>query len=76
MDFQAWHCVLMGQFLELSAREDREWKKREVRRSWERVFDLPALRRSPLWRAVRQIQGVTEYVRIEEVTNVQPFTAR
>lgn len=76
MDFQAWHCTLMGQFLELSAREDREWKRRAVRRSWERVFDLPALNRSRLWRPVRQVQGVTEYVRMEEVTEIRPFTAR
>ena len=76
MDFQAWHCVLMGQFLELWEREDREWKRREVRRSWERVFDLPALNRSRLWRPVEQIQGVAEYVRMEEVTDFQPFTAR
>ena len=76
MDFQAWHCVLMGQYLALSSPEDREWGKREVRHSWERIFDLPALNRSHLWRPVRQIQGVTEYVRMEEVTEIRPFTAR
>lgn len=87
LDFDAWHCVLNHGPLSLTWREDRNWDKRmahllpgacekELRGTWERVFDLDALNRSTLWRPVRYIQGIVEYIRLNEIVRIDRFTAR
>lgn len=48
----------------------------ELQATWERVFDLNRLRRSKLWGPIDEIQGVTEYVLLEEVRGVDEFVAR
>jgi hypothetical protein len=48
----------------------------ELQATWERVFDLDRLRRAKLWGPIDEIQGVTEYVRLEEVRGVSEFVAR
>lgn len=91
LDFNTWHCVLNNWHLSLSEWEDGEWDRRtrqfargslppaleaERRASWERVFDLASLRRSSLWGSIDTIQGVTEFIRLEEVRRVDFFVAR
>jgi hypothetical protein len=50
--------------------------ERELQMPWERVFEFDLLRRSRLWGPINKIQGVTEYVRLEEVVAVREFVAR
>ena len=81
LDFETWHCVLNGWALPLTWREDRELKRRppsrlEMQKTWERVFDLPALRRSNLWGRALRVQGVVEYLLLDEVIGVDRFVAR
>jgi len=81
LDFETWHCVLNGWALPLTWKEDRELERRslsrrEMHKLWERVFDLPALRRSKLWGRASRVQGVVEYLQIDEVIAVDGFVAR
>jgi len=90
LGFDAWHCVLNHWRLSLTWREESSWHQRtgqhdgplpaalekELQASWERVFDLAALNRSPLWRPVRNIQAVAEYIRLGEIIHVDRFSAR
>ena len=89
LDFDAWHCVLNHWRLSMTEREDDAWDKRvklkgpltaaleeELQVTWERVFDLATLKRSPLWKPVRHIQGVTEYIRLDEIVRADRFIAR
>jgi hypothetical protein len=48
----------------------------EMQATWERVFDLDMLTRSRLWGPIDVIQGVTEYVSLDEVRRVTEFVAR
>ena len=48
----------------------------ELQATWERVFDLDRLRCARLWGPINEIQGVTEYVRLEEVRGVTEFLAK
>jgi hypothetical protein len=48
----------------------------ELRKSWERVFEFDLLRTHEHKGRVDRIQGVTEYVRLDEVVNVRTFLAR
>ena len=48
----------------------------ELQATWDRVFDLDRLRRTKLWGPIDEIQGVTEYVRLDEVRRVEEFVAR
>jgi len=48
----------------------------ELQATWQRVFDLDFLRRSKLWGPVDEIQGVTEYVLLEEVRSAKEFVGR
>ena len=48
----------------------------ELRATWARVFDIDRLHRTRLWGRVRSIQGVTEWVRLDEVRRVDKFVAR
>lgn len=77
-DFQAWHIVLMNDFLQESvdAREHvTTWTECEKRRSWERIFDFDWLRNHPDW-GEPTVQGVTPYIATADVMHVQPFTAK
>lgn len=77
LDFESWHCVLNNGHLALSEQEydgNASQEKREA--SWQRVFDLDALRQSPDWGPIDRIQGVTEHVRLDEVRRIDEFTAR
>jgi len=80
LDFETWHFVLNGWYLPLTDVEDQEYENRPsprvMRKSWERVFDLAALRRSRLWGRALRLQGVVEYLEISEVVRVDRFTAR
>lgn len=48
----------------------------ELRATWDRVFEFDKLRRTRLWGPINEIQGVTEYVRMDEVRRVEEFVAR
>jgi hypothetical protein len=48
----------------------------ELQSTWQRVFDFDLLRRAKMWGPVDRIQGVTEYVHLDEVRSVKHFTAR
>jgi hypothetical protein len=48
----------------------------ELQATWERVFDLDRPRRTKLWGPIDKIQGVTGYVRLDEVKRVEEFVAR
>ncbi len=91
LDFDAWHHVLNGWYLALTEEEDEEWDRQlaaargarkewvrdRMRESWERVFDLDALRANPYAGGSELvIQGVAEYFLWEEVAKVKPFVAR
>ena len=84
--------MLNGWHLSLSWRESRAWDRRAARHplppelraelqaellaSWERVFEFDLLRRARMWGPIDRIQGVTEYVRLDEVRRVDEFVAR
>jgi hypothetical protein len=48
----------------------------ELQATWQRVFDLDLLKRAKMWGPIDRIQGVTEYVRLEEVRSVKAFRSR
>jgi hypothetical protein len=50
--------------------------EQELRTTWERIFDFELLRRTRIWGPIKQIQGVTGYVRLDEVRSVRDFTGR
>lgn len=77
LDFETWHCVLNGWALPLTWKVDRELgSSHEIQKTWERVFDLPALRRSRLWGGALRIQGVVEFLLLDEVIGVDRFVSR
>lgn len=90
-EFMAWHHVLNGWFLALSEAEDERWERKwgrsrhealpprarlRVEESWERIFDVRALARSPLWRGTQVVQAVVEEVRLEEIVGAREVAAR
>ncbi|MBI4322372.1 MAG: DUF3841 domain-containing protein [Chloroflexi bacterium] len=91
-DFDAWHAVLNTGYLPLSDEESEYYENHVlppgryagmprkyqaiVEASWERIFDLEALSRSPLWTVEGQdpyIQACVEYVELAEVSKAKPF---
>ena len=48
----------------------------ELQLTWERVFDFELLRRAKIWGPADKIQGVTEYVLLDEVRRVTEFVSR
>ena len=89
LDFHAWHAVLNKWYLSLTEEEDDEWDRtsrqrkagsqamrRSLEASWDRVFDLETLDRSPMFGPVRVVQAVIEEVCLGEVVLVENFTAR
>lgn len=48
----------------------------ELQSTWERVFDFDLLRRARMWGPIDRIQGVMEYVLLDEVRQVIEFVAR
>jgi hypothetical protein len=50
--------------------------EQELQATWERVFDFHLLRRAKMWGPIDKIQGVTEYVRLEEVKSVREFVGK
>jgi hypothetical protein len=48
----------------------------ELQSTWQRVFDFDLLKRAKMWGPIDRIQGVTEYVRLEEVRSVSLFKSR
>jgi hypothetical protein len=50
--------------------------EQELQATWERVFDFELLRRTKMWGPIEEIQGVTEYVRLDEVRSVREFVGR
>lgn len=48
----------------------------ELQSTWDRVFDFELLRRAKMWGPVDEIQGVTEYVLLDEVRRIRKFVAR
>lgn len=48
----------------------------ELQASWQRVFDFSFLKHSKLWGPLGKIQGVTEYILLDEVRSVTKFAAR
>ena len=89
-DFDAWYHVLNLSFLPLSWEEDKQWDMRfqtcdyqtlpqifqdEIHTSWERIFDFETLDASELWKPVRYVQAVIEYITTDDVYSIRPFTA-
>ncbi|MBL8209865.1 MAG: DUF3841 domain-containing protein [Bryobacterales bacterium] len=76
-DFESWHCVLNNGYLALSEDSDIDNPTQQQKEaSWSRVFDLDALKASGYWGPIDRIQGVTEYVRLDEVRSAREFLAR
>lgn len=76
-DFESWHCVLNNGYLALAENTYIDnATQQQIEASWPRVFDLDALRESGYWGPVDRIQGVTEYVTLDEVRNAREFIAR
>lgn len=48
----------------------------ELQATWRRVFDIELLRRAEIWGPIDTIQGVTEYIHLDEVRRVTPFVNR
>ena len=91
LDFDTWHHVLNGWYLALTEREDDlweqevkelrgarpEWVRERMQQSWERVFDLEALRKNPYAGGSELVvQGAAEYFLWEEVVKLKSFVAR
>lgn len=90
--FDAWHSVVNDWYLSLDDAEEEDWVRRypdeadpnrrsaecqaEIERSWERVFDLELLKRSPHW-ADRSavVQAAVPEVRLDQVVSVRYFSA-
>ena len=51
-------------------------ERRELEKSWERIFDLEALDASDWTGPVTHVQAVLELIRLEEVVRVDPFVSR
>ena len=91
-NFDAWHCVVNDWYLSLDDAEEEDWIRRypdevdptrrsaecqaEIERSWERIFDLELLRRSPHW-ADRSgsVQAAVSEVRLDQVVAAHYFAA-
>lgn len=79
-DFDAWHIVLNEGYVGLSEQElDLYYNDKETpitaQESWERIFDLQAVR----WDSEcgeYQTQGVVEEIKLSQVLHVKPFIAR
>lgn len=90
LDFETWHCVLNRWHLSRSFRESREWDRKterfnrhlppileaELQSTWERVFDFELLSRARIWGPIDKIQGVTDYILLDEVRRVREFVGR
>jgi Domain of unknown function (DUF3841) len=91
LDFESWHFVLNGWYLALTEQEGdswdremqqlrgtrRDWVRRQMQQSWERVFDLDTLRQSEYaGGSDLVVQGVAEYFLWEEVVRLKSFVAR
>ena len=91
-DFDAWHMVLNTGYLSLTEEESDYYENHVlpaaryedmprqyqaiVEANWERIFDLEALSRSPLWTIEGQdpcIQACVEHVELTEVVRAKPF---
>ena len=91
-DFDAWHMVLNTGYLPLTEEESDYYENHvlppgryadmprqyqaTVETSWERIFDLEALSRSPLWTVEGQdpyIQACIEYIEMTEIVKAKPF---
>ncbi len=48
----------------------------ELQSTWERVFDLDLLKRAKIWGPIDRIQGVIEYIRLDDVRSITEFTSR
>jgi hypothetical protein len=90
-DHDSWHVILNNGYFAHSEAEDDEWYRRlsagemskdqaevEKRKSWERVFDLEAIRANPEWhgKGPLQIQVTCRELYLSEVRSHRFFTAR
>lgn len=50
--------------------------EQELQATWPRVFDLELIRRAGMWGPTDTIQGVSEYIRLDEVREVTEFVSR
>jgi hypothetical protein len=50
--------------------------EQELQASWQRVFDFDLLKRMKMWGSADHIQGVTEYLELQEVRSVKEFVGR
>ena len=80
-DFNAWHCILNDWFCSLTEEEDDLFEEGKLNiskeQSWERIFDLKLLQNSEMWMTEHQIiQGVTPFIKKEQVLNIEYFIAK
>ena len=76
-DFEAWHFVLNKHYFDLEQIEEdnREFDQSEIEKSWEMIFDINSLNGHPNWGECT-IQGVTNYIDLNEITFVRKFIAK
>lgn len=86
-DFDGWHAVLNRWYLSLSEEEDEAWEARlpypplwpkmplrfrkEVVRSWERMFDLELMAGSWWASGDQRVQAVLEEIRLADVVDAR-----
>ncbi|WP_431028885.1 DUF3841 domain-containing protein [Lysinibacillus sp. LZ02] len=79
-DFEAWHMVLMNDFLALSGEEDELFSAGKLNitkeASWERVFDLQLLNGSDYWAGEQVIQVTTGEINVSQFKKVEHFIAK
>lgn len=76
-DFDAWHFVLNNAYLHSRSFDERETVTKE--QSWERIFDLDAMRalfNTDGCGLEQVVQAVLAEIRIEDVRQVKEYTSR
>lgn len=79
-DFDAWHIVLMNEFLALNEEEDEAFDAGKCHitkeASWERVFDRQLLSESDYWAGEQTIQATTGDINVSQFKGVEHFIAK
>ncbi|KYG92026.1 MULTISPECIES: DUF3841 domain-containing protein [Metasolibacillus] len=78
-DFQAWHFVLNKSYFDLEniENDNSDYTQFELEKSWELIFDIDYLARHPNWGEKEcTLQGVTNHIKLNEISLVKKFTAR
>lgn len=91
-DYDAWHCVLNGWYLNFTDEEEKEFDKErndirlfeempeqlktKIVNSWDRIFEIDKLKNTE-WTADKQyLQGVIDGLYLSDVKKVKEFVSR